>query len=699
MRIRNHIAVLFLCLVLTLLSFPAHGERTLDPAGMPPERIELTDAQWQPGKVGGILTCGRTSHNPGLTIGPPGRAWDFSAFETISVPVRNSGSRRIRAVLRIAGPPSDARKSHTREAAAWLKPDEQAVLSIRLHPTPWRVEGQVEVVGMRAAPGMYLRVDPADVRSLSVSTGRGGGKLTLGAIRLSGKVPAIRAREFFPFVDRFGQYRHDDWPGKVTRDAELKRRAEAERRDLAARAGPKDWNQYGGWLKGPQLEATGAFRVEKLDGQWWLVDPDGRLFWSQGIDCVHWYAAATPITDRKRYFAWLPGAGDPAAEFYGTGSWAPRGYYHGKGQYRTFNFQGANLLRKYGEDWLATAIGQAHRRLRSWGMNTIGNWSAEAVYLAEGRRTPYCTAVHFKAPPIEASTGYWGKFPDVFDPAFAAGLRKALAAKTARTAEDPWCIGYFVGNELSWTDPAKLVGSVLESPKSQPARKQLLADLRKRYDTIEKLNAAWKTEYGSWEAMAEDDGKLTRGQLRAAGGDFRRFYDKLVRRYFAICRDEVRRAAPKRLYLGCRFSWAPERVVRAAAEACDVVSFNYYREHLAGIRLPEGVDKPVISGEYHFGALDRGMFHTGLISADSQKDRARKFTRYVRSALENPIIVGAHWFQYGDQALTGRGDGENYQIGFVDVTDTPYPEMVAAARVLGAELYRIRRAAAGGGQE
>ena len=58
--------------------------------------------------------------------------------------------------------------------------------------------------------------------------------------------------------------------------------------------------------------------------------------------------------------------------------------------------------------------------------------------------------------------------------------------------------------------------------------------------------------------------------------------------------------------------------------------------------------------------------------------------------MENPLIVGTHWFQYGDQATTGRGDGENYQIGFVDVCDTPYPETIAACRDIGCQMYRVR---------
>jgi agarase len=58
---------------------------------------------------------------------------------------------------------------------------------------------------------------------------------------------------------------------------------------------------------------------------------------------------------------------------------------------------------------------------------------------------------------------------------------------------------------------------------------------------------------------------------------------------------------------------------------------------------------------------------------------------------DNPAFVGAHWFQYVDEPLTGRPyDGENYNIGFVTVTDTPYPEMVQAARQVLSEVYKQR---------
>ena len=84
------------------------------------------------------------------------------------------------------------------------------------------------------------------------------------------------------------------------------------------------------------------------------------------------------------------------------------------------------------------------------------------------------------------------------------------------------------------------------------------------------------------------------------------------------------------------------------------------------------------------------MFHTGLVPTASQQERAAAYREYVHSALKNPLLVGTHWFQYGDQATTGRGDGENYQIGFVDICDAPYPETTQACREVGYTLYPYR---------
>lgn len=50
-----------------------------------------------------------------------------------------------------------------------------------------------------------------------------------------------------------------------------------------------------------------------------------------------------------------------------------------------------------------------------------------------------------------------------------------------------------------------------------------------------------------------------------------------------------------------------------------------------------------------------------------------------------------HWFQYVDEPITGRWfDSENDNIGLVDVTDTPYPELINSARTIHGEMYQFR---------
>jgi len=103
---------------------------------------------------------------------------------------------------------------------------------------------------------------------------------------------------------------------------------------------------------------------------------------------------------------------------------------------------------------------------------------------------------------------------------------------------------------------------------------------------------------------------------------------------------------------------------------------------------------PLIIGEFHFGALDRGMFHTGLVPVADQEARAAAYRSYLESALRHPSFVGTGWFKYMDEPTTGRPlDEENYQIGLVDCCDTPYPETIAAVRAVGYHLYTLRSAA------
>ena len=454
--------------------------------------------------------------------------------------------------------------------------------------------------------------------------------------------------DFLPCFDKYGQFRWRDWPGKTKTDDDLKRAAAEEARDLTAHPGPAGRNRFGGWAAGPQLKSTGRFRTEKVGGKWWLVDPEGRLFWSFGPVRVSANCGVTPLEVeaqpwRRRMFAYLP----PNAS--------------------SINFSAANLSRKYGEGWFDKFADLAHRRLRSWGMNTVANASDERI--CRMGRTPYAIRIMLKSRPIAASNGRWNKFPDPFDPSFSGWLREALA-KCSFALHDPWCIGFFIDNEILWGKKCEdLALWALSSPDGQPVKIEFLKRLATKGVTFDKGNPA----------------SVPKGELRA-------FSVAIIDKYFAKVRREIKAADPALLYLGCRFAGfsRPPWAVKIAARYCDVLSFNVYRDDLVGWTPGVGIDLPIIIGEFHFGTHDRGLFGSGQRNALTQEGRAAAIRRYVGSALAHPLVVGAHWHQYSDQAASGRFDGEHFQVGLTDICDRPYPETIRALREVGYTMYAER---------
>jgi len=508
----------------------------------------------------------------------------------------------------------------------------------------------------------------------------------------------MTADEFLPFIDRYGQFKHRVWLGKVSEDDELKVAAADEQKDLAAFPGPMDRNRFGGWKYGPKFQATGRFYTLKHDGKWWFVDPDGCLFWSFGPVRVSASSGTTPLNgdntaprlgfgrpDRDLFFEGLPPReGSGLSRFWTTHDELLWPFYEKRGETRVFDFSSANLYRKYGEGYADTFADLAHRRLRSWGFNTIANGSDLRICLMD--RTPYAERIETRSRTIAGSHGPWGRFRDPWDASFVAGLQAQLEAH-GREAHDPWCIGFFVDNEINWgRKAADLARWTLLSPSDQPAKAELVAWLIRKYVSIEKMNAAWGSSYRSWKNLAfsrADPGERAEEDLAS-------FTRIIVEEYFSRTRKALKAFDKNLLYLGCRFFVCPDWVVDACVRNCDVVSYNVYRWNLDGWTLPKGLDKPVLSGEFHFGTRGPRAFGTGVLSVSTDGEQAEKLKDYVRSALRNPQFVGVHWHQFSDQAASGRFDGEGLQVGLTDICDRPYPHLRDAARDVGYSMYDER---------
>jgi len=465
-----------------------------------------------------------------------------------------------------------------------------------------------------------------------------------------------------PYLDQFGQVRQLDWPGKLRSEADLAARNKKEIRQTRNDPGPASFNRYGGWNAGPQLRATGFFRTEKYKGRWWFVDPEGRLFFSHGANSVG-FDQRTGVKDREALFAWLPSETE-------MGEAMRKGNVH---------FMIANLHRTFGPDWKSQAYDRVHRRLRLLGMNTVGAWSDPELY--QNAKTPYTPILH-----VWRGQNPLGKnVPDPFSAEFEKRVEDGLRGLVGPAGSDPWCLGVFIDNELGWYE--EFVHNALAGKPDMPARKAVFAFLQEKYDVIEKLNAAWQTQYKSWETLdafpKESDGFEQ---------DHKELKRLIASRYYKVCHDLMRKVLPNQLYLGSRIHKASPEIMEEAARYADVVSVNRYMP-LPATQLPANVDKPALIAEFHFGAPDRGVPGVGLTFVGDQLQRSRAYAAYVLDAVLQPNIVGTHWFAYTDQSAAARPTvgkpGENYQIGFVDVTDTVYPEIARSSRQLAEVMYSL----------
>ncbi|RYX83885.1 beta-agarase [bacterium] len=619
----------------------------------------------------------------GLEITPPQTqpSWDLSGWKTLAVDIENlSSDTQMRLLMEVAALPGaqSARRAKANVGIA-LNPGEKRILRLLL-PHAWKFAPPEGVPGVRTLntaqiAQIYFTMQwPFESAKKGLVNCRFTNLRAEEALTPSASLPADK---YIPFIDQYGQFIHSDWPQKVRSAADLTQSYSKEQQQLEATKRPADWDTYGGWKNGPLLKATGSFRTEKYRGKWYLVDPEGRLFFSHGMDVINQGTEGLKVLPGKEnWFQALPEGA------------------------RTYNPTDFSLQQRYGKpDYLPDYFQDVTRRLPAWGMNSIGDWSSPNL-MAIGK-TPYTlqlTDYDQRMPKIAASKL---KFYDVFDPAYIQKMKTLIPDHAVRnplvvkSLTDPMCIGYFIDNELNFGNRGRmtLVDDILKSPAQQASKQEFVGDLKLKYVTPNKLNASWGTAYTDWNALSESTDVPSSAGYRA---DAQLFFEKVVEQYFRLSRDAVKSVAPNRLYLGARFistDAVRPALYEASKKYADILSVNIYAHSAANFPTEKLPDMPVMITEFHFGLLQRGMFSASLCQAGaSPEDRALAYTRFLQGALVHPNIVGTHWFQYRDQPLTGRGDGEAYQIGFVDITDTPYEELTHAARLIGENMYRYRLA-------
>jgi hypothetical protein len=597
---------------------------------------------------GGVLpkTISFDSSKPGdevrITLGDisPDFPRDWTGYEALVIELRASSPQRMSLKVYTRGDEDDAKEPHSRVLfhpypAVWIR----AAIPVAMLAEPPKTGHDMAAVGNRSRKGYFLGlwgpfVPLVNVAALAFEMDRpvGSPTLEIRSVRLARESPGDMVLDGLPVVDEFGQFTHDAWPGRAESLEQLERAWRDEERAL----GPDGYGycRYGGYER-TSARGSGFFRVEKMGGRWWFVDPDGHLFLSAGCDVIR-PRMVTPVVDRETFFRERPPAGLMAEDDGAEG--------------RGVSFLTWNLFRRFGEGWMERWVDLTLRRMDAWGLNTVANWSHPSLH--DARRKPY-------AIPLASwltDVSYLG-LPDVYSEEFVSLADERARRQCAPRRDDPWLLGYFLANEPPFPQKElQTVELILTGP-----------------------DTATKAQLQRW--------------LLAGDSEERRkeFVGRAFDRYVQVTSAAVRKHDPNHLNLGMRGGGRPTDAEIEAARAFDVYSVNVHDYEVPADRVTKiaGLTgKPIVIGEFHFGAPGRGLA-ASLVMVRDQVERGRAYRRYVEQAFAMPELIGTHYFQWADQPCTGRSDGENYNIGLVDVTDRPYGPLVAALETTHRRLYGV----------
>ena len=132
--------------------------------------------------------------------------------------------------------------------------------------------------------------------------------------------------------------------------------------------------------------------------------------------------------------------------------------------------------------------------------------------------------------------------PDVYSEEFARGIEQAAETQCAPLQDDPWLLGYFLGNEPPWPRrESELVDMFLKGPDTATQRKLK-------------------------EYLAQGDTPKRREE----------FVYGMFERYLTLMGEAIKKADPNHLNLGIRFGGMPEEAILRMGKAFDVCSINVY---------------------------------------------------------------------------------------------------------------------------
>nr|AXP07843.1 beta-agarase [uncultured bacterium] len=488
-------------------------------------------------------------------------------------------------------------------------------------------------------------------------------------------------------IDELGQWIPKNWKDKKKDREECNEflRALYKKAEQKSVVESELFDRYGGYKK-ITLEKNGWFHIDKKNGRYWLADPDGNAFFSMGIDCIR--PGVETRTDPVRM--WMGDILETMKQLPEYEECFEQGHFLPGAEF--FNFGIANMIAAFGSrEWKKAWYKIILYYMKKWKMNTIGNWSdPEFIEFAD---MPYVIPLDRYAKNGFPSTQnkVFRDFPDVFAEEYKINaLEYASALEPVKN--DRNLIGFFMRNEPAWAFVYDLIlaEEMLASEVRFESKKVLIQRLKDNYVTIGRLNESWKTNYLEFDDLYQPILNASEFSEKAKE-DLKEFSEEMIERYVGIPAQAIREVDKNHLNLGMRYAYITDDSLLSGAKYFDVFSINSYQETpLEAVNYAgEHLHMPVIVGEFHHGALDRGLTAHGIRGVKTQEDRGKAYRYYVEQTLQSPYFLGSHYFQLNDQSCLGRFDGENYQIGFLDVCMQEYEEMCSQVQLCHEKMYSI----------
>ena len=388
---------------------------------------------------------------------------------------------------------------------------------------------------------------------------------------------------------------------------------------------------------------AGFWRIARThDGVWWFISPQNQGEFLNGVTTVQ------PTLHGR----------DPRGLNYLSRDWDGR--------------QDDASLRSWAEHTLV--------RVRSAGFKSLGAWCSPALHRCDVPMTRDLNVSRW------APSGV-----GLFSPAWAHGAEATIRQQALSLRDNVNLVGYYIDNELCWETWAIGPRACFDQlPADDANRLEVLAVIRQTWPTIEAFNRDWTTHIADWSQLSTAPA-LPGGAPAAYEQLEDRWLFHFARAYFQKTTDLIHKHDPNHLVLGCRFrGWAPPQVVRAARGLTDAQSLNYYAaDALLDAQtfrmIAEESDQPLVISEYSFHALDgrsgdRNLSHFPAQVRD-QAARAAGYRLMTQRLARVPYVIGADWFQWMDEPPSGRQlDGEDANMGVVDIHDRAYDQLVKAVR-------------------